>query len=113
MLIMSKPDRVMLAMKSLWNEVNRLREYRSRDDISDIETDETGTVRFSVRYLGDWEVPADEEDDGDYDWKVPTAATARRLDALVVKYNVNGVSVTWSNDGEKCWLSFFGTGQGK
>jgi hypothetical protein len=64
---------------------------------------------FSARYVGDWEVPADEEDDGDYDWKVPTAATKKRLDEIVemISKRHPGVKLEWQNDGEKCWLSFY------
>lgn len=89
-------------LQRLRQEVDRLRDGRSADDLSDIEI-RGGVEQFSVRYLGDWEVPADEEDDGDYDWKVPTTATRARLDTLVKKYP----GTAWENEGEKCWLRFY------
>lgn len=70
------------------------------DDVEDVRED-ADEFRFSARYVGYWEVPADEEDDGDYDWKVPTAASRKVLDALVAKHGA-----AWENEGEKCWIRF-------
>ena len=96
----------MKAIKALRVEVDRLRSYRDSDYLTEIE-DRDGVLSFSVRYLGDWEVPADEEDDGDYDWKVPTAATKKRLDEMVRTFaNRFGVKIEWHNEGEKNWLGF-------
>lgn len=98
---------VLKQLTMLRNEVNRLRRYdRSDDYLSAIRDIDAHTIAFDVRYLGDWEVPADEEDDGDYDWKVPTTATRVMLDALVKRFSVAGVTIRWFNQGEKCWLSF-------
>lgn len=83
-------------LETLRNEV--LRRSR-REDVTAIEGNQ-----FSVRNLGNWEVPADEEDDGDYDWKVPTPATAKMFDALAKDFGA-----TWQNDGEKNWITFYGT----
>jgi hypothetical protein len=95
------------ALTALRKEIGRM--VRS-DDLGEIESgaDGDGVVHsFSARNVGDWEVPADEEDDGDYDWKVPTADTVDRLNTLVNSMGrTHGVRLTWANDGEKCWLTF-------
>src|SRR5262245_1872978 len=87
----------MKALTALRQEVNRRRDPGPCAELTPIDGD-----GFSVRYFGDWEVPRDEEDDGDYDWKVPTAATRRMLDALVARFP----GTAWTNEGEKCWLRF-------
>ncbi len=97
----------MKAAQTLRNEMDRTRDYRDSSYLTEIEERQAGVLAFSVRYWGDWEVPADEEDDGDYDWKVPTAATKKKLDEIVRTYsNRFGVKVTWFNEGEKNWLGF-------
>src|SRR6185369_9022979 len=89
-------------LEALFREVNRLRDYpNDKWGINEIE-ERNGQLSFSVRYLGDWMVPEDEEDDGDYDWKIPTPGTRKKLDALVAKYP----GTEWWNEGEKCWLGF-------
>lgn len=99
-------DKRMQAATALRQEVDRRRSYRDSDYLTMIE-ERDGVLRFSVRYLGNWEVPADEEDDGDYDWKVPTAATKKMLDEMVATYAGRfGVKITWENEGEKNWLGF-------
>lgn len=94
-----------------FNAIQDLRRCIALDRHADIEPieDYDNGFRFSARYVGDWEVPADEEDDGDYDWKVPTVATRKRLDEIVAMVNKRnpGATVSWENDGEKCWLSFY------
>jgi hypothetical protein len=95
-------DTTHTALTALRTEVDRLRAYRSSDDLTAIEGNE-----FRVRYLGAWENPVEAEDDEDYDWQVPTAATVARLDALVADYSRRyGVRLTWTNDGEKNWITF-------
>jgi len=64
-----------------------------------------GLLMLHVRYFGAWEVPEDAEDDGDYDWKVPTADTRRRLDSLVAEYRKQIPGLAWFNQGEKCWIT--------
>lgn len=77
-----------------------------KDDITEYDS------TLHVRYFGDWQVPADEEDDGDYDWKEPTPSTRRALDRLVaeVSKKVNA-KIVWQNEGEKCWVSFYAEGK--
>jgi hypothetical protein len=95
-------------LAALRQEIIRVHGRGPCEDVTKIESfvygdrDEKTGASFSVRNLGDWEVPADEEDDGDYDWKVPTAATKRMLDTLVKKYP----GTMWENEGEKNWLRF-------
>jgi hypothetical protein len=68
--------------------------------------EERGELILSVRYFGNWEVPEDAEDDGDYDWKIPTTDTRRRLDSLVAAFQKQIPGLTWQNEGEKCWIAF-------
>ena len=92
-------------LEALRREVNTLRQYRDHEELTQIE-ERNGVYMFDVRYLGNWEVPADVEDDGDYDWMVPTAATVKNLDKLVEKYHSAHVQINWVSQGEKCWLTF-------
>lgn len=62
--------------------------------------DQHDATMIDVRYLGAWEVPAGEEDDGDYDWKVPTAETHKALDAICSR-----LGYTYSVE-EKEWITF-------
>lgn len=61
---------------------------------------------FSIRDWGKWEVPDDEEDDGDYDWEEPTKETVKAANDLVKQFNrekkpMNASIEEW---GEKNWL---------
>jgi hypothetical protein len=101
-----KANKRQTAADAVRNDVDRMRSYRDSDYLSAIE-ERNGALCFSVRYLGDWEVPADEEDDGDYDWKVPTAASRKKLDEMCKTYSLRfGVTVSWHNEGEKEWIGF-------
>lgn len=63
------------------------------------------TVSAGVRDWGQWKVPDDEEDDGDYDWKVLTPEWSKKLgkfaDEMEKKYPNVRVSIQTS---EKNWL---------
>lgn len=63
------------------------------------------TVCFEVRDWGDWEVPPDEEDDGDYDWKQMTRETSKQLRTIITaartKYPDFEIGV---QSGEKNWI---------
>lgn len=64
-------------------------------------------MEFGVRYWGDWVIPDGEEDDGDYDWKVPSERTRtevkRAVDAAQKRHPK--VKLSYST-GEKEWLYF-------
>jgi hypothetical protein len=96
-------------MNKTLNVIDSLRNFTTRTvrgaEIEPIVAIENGHA-FSARYVGDWEVPSDEEDDGDYDWMVPTAASVKRLNAIAKEYSTKDVKVSWCNDGEKCWITF-------
>lgn len=57
----------------------------------------------AIRDFGQWVVPADEEDDGDYDWCVPTDKTFADASRIIARHEVPGVKITL-NIGEKNWL---------
>lgn len=63
---------------------------------------------MGVRYWGNWEVPEGEEDDGDYDWEVPTSDTMTKARKIVADLN-GKIPEGWKLDiqvGEKNWLDF-------
>lgn len=76
--------------------INALRSTFARFTIGD-ESSET-SIHF--RYLGSWVMPEDENDDGDYDWKVPTKATADRIAKIADEFGY-----TWTYE-EKEWIVF-------
>lgn len=46
-------------------------------------------VIASIRYWGTWEIPDDEEDDGDYDWKELSQSSKKELNDIIQKANKN------------------------
>lgn len=60
----------------------------------------------SIRDFGKWEVPADAEDDGDYDWQVPTAETGARAAQIVAEVQARhpGLKLSFAVE-EKNWLT--------
>jgi hypothetical protein len=63
-----------------------------------VRKDEDGVV--DTRYLGQWQVPDGEDDDGDYDWQVPTDATRAAIRRVCEQTG-------WRHDvGEKNWVTF-------
>lgn len=102
----SSSDTAFNAAKSLQSLLKR---NGSNIDFDDIEvTDFNGTKKadFGVRYFGHWVVPDDAEDDGDYDWKIPTDNTKEKIQKLV-RYIMSEypVKVHWSVE-EKYWIYF-------
>lgn len=99
--------------KQTWQRLEALgAEIKRNEREAEVEPVDSrgGELCLSVRYFGGgwgWEVPEDEEDDGDYDWKRPTAATRAKLDALVAARREQIPGLAWRNDGEKCWVTFF------
>ncbi len=70
--------------------------------------EEDGKLMFDLRDWGHWAVPYDEEDDGDYDWKVPsddTKAAIRSLCGDCMK-EYPGIEVDYSVE-EKNWLMVY------
>ncbi len=65
------------------------------------------SITFSVRDWGQWVVPMDAEDDGDYDWKEMTAKSGAEANRLVqqVKDKFPHVEIDWGGE-EKNWLFF-------
>lgn len=66
-----------------------------------------GSPELAVRDFGKWVVPDGEEDDGDYDWQVPTANTWKAIEQLVAdtKRQFAGATIT-PYTGEKNWIYF-------
>lgn len=65
-------------------------------------------IWFDVRYWGTWVVPADAEDDGDYDWEEPSPETVARLQRMAAEVESKhpNVKITF-NVGEKHWLEIW------
>lgn len=61
---------------------------------------------LEVRYWGNWVVPEDEEDDGDYDWKKLDDKSSKELDELIKKFEHDRNCKIEVDGSEKCWLSF-------
>lgn len=67
----------------------------------------TNSITLSVRDWGQWVVPADAEDDGDYDWKVMTKKSSEEASRLIqqVKDRYPHVEIDGGGE-EKNWLFF-------
>ena len=64
-----------------------------------------GSPELAVRDFGHWEVPDDEEDDGDYDWKVPSRQTIAALDQITKAVSAKHPQmIISSHTGEKNWI---------
>lgn len=96
------------AIDAMFTEVRRLLRYRSEDYIQAIEALPGGGYGFSVRYFGDWINPLEEQDEEDYDWQIPTDATARKADQICADIAKRFPSIVpqWVNEGEKNWMGF-------
>jgi hypothetical protein len=65
-----------------------------------------GGIGFSVRYWGSWQVPADAEDDGDYDWEELTPESAKKLQQIINSVEAKYPNVRFEvSDSEKNWLT--------
>lgn len=53
-----------------------------------------------TRYLGEWEMPEGEDDDGDYDWEVPSGGTVAKIKAIALEHEWQ-----WQQS-EKNWITF-------
>lgn len=63
------------------------------------------TMQFGIRDFGNWEVPEDEEDDGDYDWEVPTEGTIAKLKAYLETAKKHHPFIEYDFQiGEKSWI---------
>ncbi len=65
------------------------------------------SIIFSVRGWGQWVVPDDAEDDGDYDWEVMTPKSLKQANDLIeqIKQKFPGIEIDWGPE-EKNWLFF-------
>lgn len=86
----------------------RKNQGRTPSDWGAINDDDSGGLWFDVRYWGTWVVPADAEDDGDYDWEEPSPETVAKLQQLIreVERNHPNVKITF-RVGEKHWLEIW------
>jgi hypothetical protein len=95
----------LLDLKSELRNAHRNSQYCTWDPI---EKSHSGNgMEFGVRYWGDWKVPDDEEDDGDYDWKVLTDRTRTEIKRVLdaVRKRHPKIKLDYST-GEKEWLYF-------
>jgi hypothetical protein len=96
----SLADAAMAAFKAFKNS-----SQKQRHSTMDEPAPKGTSIEFGVRDWGTWQVPADDEDDGDYDWQEPTVTTMEAAKALL-----NGVEKQFPkykftmHSGEKNWL---------
>jgi hypothetical protein len=104
-------DPVRNAIYALHREISHTSHYTGSDYLQDPQLNhwrEPNGWSFDVRYWGQWENPADAEDEEDYDWQVPTPDTVKRLNDLVARARKQfpTVEITWRDEGEKNHLTF-------
>lgn len=68
---------------------------------------EGSEVVCAVRDFGDWVVPDDEEDDGDYDWEVPTDATMEIIQKIKTPIEQRFSVKIQPSVEEKNWIYFY------
>ena len=86
-----------------------LRQMKSNGGSSADIDNKTGKG-FWIRYWGDWQVPYDAEDDGDYDWEELTDESGKKLDQLIRAVHVAFPNVKITVQGsEKNWLGIEAT----
>lgn len=73
----------------------------SRITSSDIQEDSNS---LGIRYWGQWEVPQDEEDDGDYDWQVLSVASSRKLNEIIMSFEKQHKCKVICQTSEKNWI---------
>jgi hypothetical protein len=96
------------AVQSLLDAFMQTVRRSSRNDIQPPDTAANGRVEASIRYWGDWQMPDGEEDDGDFDWKVLSAA------ALVASVQARFPTVQLSfSPEEKEWIVLSGRSIGQ
>ena len=61
---------------------------------------------LEIRYWGHWEIPEDEEDDGDYDWEVLSQDSAKKLNDLIKKFEKENKCHIDYHTSEKNWILF-------
>ena len=63
-------------------------------------------ISFDIRYWGDWINPEGAEDEEDYDWKILSPESRKRLGELVKDFGKRyNVTITATTE-EKCWITF-------
>lgn len=61
---------------------------------------------LSIRYWGKWEVPQDEEDDGDYDWEVLSDTSSKKLKEIIDSFEKANKCKVRVQTSEKNWIEF-------
>ena len=63
-------------------------------------------VSFDIRYWGTWVNPEEAQYEEDYDWKILSPDSRKRLNELVKDFGERyGVTITATPE-EKCWITF-------
>lgn len=92
------------AAKHTFNEFTRAPQMQRWSD-KDQPTQKGAAAEFAIRDWGTWQVPAGEEDDGDYDWQEPTPETDKAAEDILKKCEKLFPNVKFHlTAGEKNWL---------
>jgi hypothetical protein len=68
---------------------------------SDIQEEDNS---LGIRYWGKWEMPEGEEDDGDYDWEVLSAASSKKLKEVITAFEKEHKCNVMCQTSEKNWI---------
>lgn len=95
---------VMDAATFAFNSFTSSRQMKRYSD-KDAPSQSNGGVEFGIRDWGTWQVPADAEDDGDYDWEEPTPETEKAAKEILNKCKEKFPKREFKiHPGEKNWL---------
>ena len=106
---MTKQEKIEQAVKAL----NALRQKVSGgwyDEPSEVTQrlnfNKDTEVSFAIRYWGNWINPEEARYEEDYDWKILSPDSRKRLDELVKEFGERYNVIITAIPEEKCWITF-------
>ena len=104
----AKKDDLIRIANDVLDFLKRKPEGRHSDTDKDYGNDiqvHNNVVYAGIRYWGSWEVPPDEVDDGDYDWRRLTKQSHIKLKGYIDEFSKQhkNFKITYST-GEKDWI---------